>query len=107
MSILVMGIGVVSLATLFPISILRTAKANQLTNATIVYHNARALVATYPHLVHDPDNDAEYYTSSPDPDGAQEHYDEDADGSQVLLAVLGTSAHPTITAEDLFIFGLD
>ena len=30
----------VSLATLFPISILRTARAHQLTNATIVFENA-------------------------------------------------------------------
>ncbi|MFO0919078.1 MAG: hypothetical protein U0872_12285 [Planctomycetaceae bacterium] len=52
-----MSIGVVSLATLFPISILRSIQATQLTNATIHRLNAEQLVGLFPRLVHDPDND--------------------------------------------------
>jgi type II secretory pathway pseudopilin PulG len=53
-SLLVMSIGVVSLATLFPISVLRSIQATQLTNATILRLNAEELIRLYPRLVHDP-----------------------------------------------------
>lgn len=43
-SMLVMSIGVVSLATLFPISVLRTAQATQLTHAVFLRQNAEAKV---------------------------------------------------------------
>jgi hypothetical protein len=56
-SLLVMSIGVVSLATLFPISVLRSIQATQLTNATILRLNAQELIELYPRLVHDPDVD--------------------------------------------------
>lgn len=49
-SLLVMSVGVVSLATLFPISVLRTAQATQLTNATNLRYNVEALVDTLPSL---------------------------------------------------------
>lgn len=41
-SMLIMSIGVVSLATLFPISVLRSIQASQLTNATLLAKNTRA-----------------------------------------------------------------
>lgn len=44
MSIVLMGIGCVTLATLFPIAILRTTRATQQTNATIHRFNAEAMI---------------------------------------------------------------
>lgn len=43
-SMLLMSIGVVSLATLFPISVLRTAQATQLTHAVFLRNNAEAAI---------------------------------------------------------------
>lgn len=50
-STLVMSIGVVALATLFPISVLRSIQASQLTNAANLRYNAEAQVRTVPELV--------------------------------------------------------
>jgi len=56
MSILVMGIGVLSVISLFPISFLRTLQATNLTHATILRYNADALAeARGPGLIHNPD----------------------------------------------------
>lgn len=55
MSLLIMSIGVVSVATLFPISTLRTLEANKQTNSTIARFNAEALVDVDPQFVHNPD----------------------------------------------------
>jgi Tfp pilus assembly protein PilV len=49
-SLLVMSIGVVSLATLFPISILRSVQATQLTNATNLRYNVEAMLSIRPEL---------------------------------------------------------
>ncbi len=43
-SMMLMSIGVVSLATLFPISVLRTAQATQLTHAVFLRNNAEAAI---------------------------------------------------------------
>ena len=43
-SMLIMSVGVVSLATLFPISVLRTAQATQLTHSVFLRNNAEAAV---------------------------------------------------------------
>ena len=59
-SILIMSIGIVTLMTLFPIAILRSVQATQLTSATILRFNAETIVRTLPSLVHDPDNDGDY-----------------------------------------------
>lgn len=75
MSVMVMGIGVITVASLFAISSLRTARANQLTNAAILSRNADVLLRTYPHLLHDPDNSANYYTMNPIAQEVAEHYD--------------------------------
>jgi hypothetical protein len=56
MSVLIMSIGVISLASLFPVSILRGVQATQLTNATVLRYNAEALIDSFPtHFVFDPD----------------------------------------------------
>lgn len=53
----VMSIGVVSLATLFPIALLRSIQATQLTNATLLRQNAEARLEYNAGVIHDPDND--------------------------------------------------
>lgn len=58
MSLMIMGIGVVSLATLFPLSTQRVLEASNLTNSTVVRFNAEGLVDAFPALVHEPDGDA-------------------------------------------------
>ena len=58
MSVMIMGLGVIPLATLFPISVQRSVQANKLTNATILRYNAEAMLDAFPdRLLHDPDND--------------------------------------------------
>ncbi len=59
-SMMVMSIGIVSLATLFPISILRSIQATQLTNATIHRLNAEELISLFPRLVHDPNGNTDF-----------------------------------------------
>jgi len=49
-SLLVMSIGIVSLATLFPISVLRSVQATQLTNSTNLRYNVEALVGALPKI---------------------------------------------------------
>ena len=44
MSVLVMGIGVISVISLFPISFLRSVQATNLTNATILRYNAETQI---------------------------------------------------------------
>lgn len=56
MSVMIMSIGVVSLASLFPISILRGVQATKLTNATVLRYNAEALIDAFTlPFVFDPD----------------------------------------------------
>ena len=56
---MIMSIGLVSLAVLFPMSVLRSIKASQFTNATDTRFNAEAMIDVYPNLVRNPD-----YTST-------------------------------------------
>ena len=56
MSILVMGIGVTSLATLFPISVLKSVQAHKLTSATNLRYTAESMLNIYPTILSDPDN---------------------------------------------------
>lgn len=59
-STFVMSIGVASLAVLFPISLMRSVQATQLTNATLLRQNAQSLIESNPAVIHDPDgNDDE------------------------------------------------
>jgi hypothetical protein len=54
-AILVMSIGVLSVAALFPVSIIRSAQANQLTVATGLRYNVEQILTVYSQLVTDPD----------------------------------------------------
>lgn len=53
----IMSVGVITVATLFPLSVLRTIQATQLTHATIVRYNVEATISAFPTLVSDPDRD--------------------------------------------------
>lgn len=57
MSLMIMGIGVVSLATLFPISAARVLEATNLTNSTVLLYNAEGIIDSFPAIVHEPDGD--------------------------------------------------
>src|SRR5262245_38569273 len=49
-SLLVMSVGVVSLATLFPISVLRSLQATHLTNAANLRYNVESFLSIRPQL---------------------------------------------------------
>lgn len=57
MSLMIMSIGVSAVAVLFPISVLRSVQATQLTNSAILKYNVEALIQMRPELVFDPDGD--------------------------------------------------
>ncbi len=57
MSLMIMSIGVSAVAVLFPISVLRSVQATQMTNAAILKYNTEALIQMRPELVFDPDGD--------------------------------------------------
>ncbi|MEX2287655.1 MAG: hypothetical protein WD648_11240 [Planctomycetaceae bacterium] len=59
MAMVVMAIGVLTVATLFPISVLRAVQATKLTNATIMRFNAESAIRIQPNLILDPDNDGD------------------------------------------------
>lgn len=61
MSLLVMGVGVVAVATLFPASVLRSVQATQLTNATVLRLNAEAALDLDHRLILDPDTNGTNY----------------------------------------------
>ena len=54
-SIFVMGLGVVAVASLFPISVIRSVQATQLTSAAIFRGNAEAVIDILPQILHNPD----------------------------------------------------
>ena len=56
MSLMIMSIGIVSVATLFPISALRTLEANKQTNSAIASFNANSAIDARPELIHNPDD---------------------------------------------------
>ncbi len=51
MALLIMAVGVTSIFTLFPLSILRSIKSNQMNNAKLVEENARELILANPQLI--------------------------------------------------------
>lgn len=57
MSLMIMSIGVSAVAVLFPISVLRSVQATQLTNSAILKYNAEALLRMRMGMVFDPDGD--------------------------------------------------
>ncbi len=54
-ALLIMSIGLVSLATLFPLATMRAAKAVQVTAATDLRYNAESTLKLYPRMIADPD----------------------------------------------------
>lgn len=60
-SLMIMSIGIVSLATMFPISVLRSVKASQLTHGSDLRWNAEQLLSLYSRMVKDPDNNGTNY----------------------------------------------
>jgi hypothetical protein len=54
-AVLIMSIGIVSVATLFPISLIRSVQATQLTNATFLRKNVESEIEYQPVLIHNPD----------------------------------------------------
>lgn len=50
-SLLVMSIGVISLATLFPISMLKSVEANKMTNSKLLALNAEAIIESNPQIL--------------------------------------------------------
>jgi len=56
MSLMIMSIGIVSVATLFPISAMRTLEANKQTNSAIASFSANAAIDARPELIHNPDD---------------------------------------------------
>lgn len=57
MSLMIMSIGVASVAALFPISMLRALEATQLTSAAIIKRNVETILKVQPELLFDPDGD--------------------------------------------------
>jgi len=95
MSLMIMSIGVASVAALFPISVLRTVQANQLTNAAVVKYNVEAMIEADPSWVTDPDQDGnliEHFRAPAernyvvDPIGFYTHF---ADGAFAVAASFG------------------
>lgn len=62
-ALMIMSIGIVALAVMFPLSVLRTVKATQLTNATDLRYNAEALIDMYPAMIKKPINPNYQYIS--------------------------------------------
>lgn len=50
-ALMIMSIGLVSVATLFPLSILRSVKATQITQATDARFNAESMIALFPQML--------------------------------------------------------
>ena len=59
MSLMIMSIGISAVAVLFPISVLRSVQASQLTNAAILKYNAEALMRIHNGFIFDPNGDGD------------------------------------------------
>ena len=55
MAILIMGIGMIGVISLFPAAVLRSVQAHALTSSTNLRFNAEASLALYPHILANPD----------------------------------------------------
>lgn len=113
MSLMIMSIGISAVAVLFPISMLRSIQATQLTNAAITKYNLEALLDAKPELLFDPDGDystfgtpaqqreslAEHFRSPSarnyviDPIGFHTHI---ADGNAAFAGTFGNAAGSAI-----------
>ena len=79
MSMMILSIGVLSLASLFPIGILNSVRATQLTHAATLKNNVASQVGLDPGLILDPDRDYNQLT------GTNAHYIVDPLGSTRLF----------------------
>ncbi len=100
MSMLILSIGVSSVAVLFPVSVLRSVQATHLTNAAILMTNAKALVQMRKELLFDPDGDGnldEHIRNR-----TEQHYIVDPSGYfEIAVAPLATwSIFPTLSANN-------
>lgn len=100
MSMMIMSIGISSVAVLFPIAVLRSVQATQLTNAAILKTNAETLVQMQPGLLFDPDGDGnldEHIINK-----TEQHYIVDPSGYFEIAAVPGASwsIYPTLSANN-------
>lgn len=95
-SLLAFAIGAVAVCTLFPVAMLRSVNATKLTKATILRHNAEAMIDLHVNanghkfLIHDPDRDV---ATPPMPTGTgyKEHYDPTVGRSRYIVDPLGWS----------------
>ncbi len=55
MSLMIMSIGISAVMVLFPISVLRSVQATQLTNSAILKYNAEGMIRRNPKFIFDPD----------------------------------------------------
>lgn len=98
MALLVLSIGITSLAVMFPLSILRTIQATQLTAATLHRYNVEELIDSFPWLVMDPDGDGNTatFTDPTDPTATglamNRNYIVDPWGHAVLSGLTAPSA---------------
>lgn len=100
-SLLIMAIGIISLASLFPISVLKTARANQLTVATNVRYNAEALLRMYPYILSDPNPvdsnmDGQPFNDYDFQQGIPFIFDPQAIVPSRLIAMPGSSAYTAV-----------
>ncbi len=65
MSLMVMSIGLVSVAALFPVSMLRSMQATQLTNAGLLYYQCEDYTRAFPQLLFNDINQAIYPNNPP------------------------------------------
>jgi hypothetical protein len=95
MSLMIMSIGISSVAVLFPIATLRSIQANRLTHGAILKYNVEAILQAEPNLILDPDGDGnlqEHFALVAqrnyvvDPFGFYSHY---SDGNYGFASVFG------------------
>ena len=83
-SLLAMGIGVVAVATMFPISVLKSVRATQLTRAAILSMNANSQIHADQRFLNDPDFYRDSLSGAPydsESKGPFEHFSEDINGN--------------------------
>ena len=110
MSLMIMSIGIVTVATLFPISVLRSVHATQLTQATVLRYNAEALIDLHYNLddltiFPTPDWTRKNLVFDPDDDGNfDEHFGTsyliDPLGAQIIGGAVGGLARFSFTASN-------
>lgn len=107
MSLMIMSIGLSSVAVLFPISMHRSIEATQLTNAAILKGNVEALINADPDMVFDPDGDGDYVEHFRNP--ADRNYVVDPAGYYTLIgdgnSIFSTFGNDGVTALGVPRFG--